>query len=178
MRSPRENGNSTIMAEASSLSAPFNTTFGPAGPVPPSKARVADLLALRELQASLGLEQTTEAVLRVGINAIVEILAIDCGLVLLDADERHGVLRVGWCQGRIIPTSEADLLERALGREIDTLRQGRQAGSLLLTAPTGAATARFLPEAVRALGYGSILLLGVGSGGRRTGVLILVARET
>jgi len=160
------------------LSAPFNTTFGPAGPAAPSKARVADLLALRELQTSLGLEQTTEAVLRVGINAIVEILAIDCGLVLLDADERHGLMRVGWCQGRIIPASEADLLERTLGREIDTLRQGRQAGSLLLTAPTGAATARFLPEAVRALGYGSILVLGLGSGGRRTGVLILVARET
>jgi signal transduction histidine kinase/CheY-like chemotaxis protein/GAF domain-containing protein len=164
------------MAEASSMSAPFNA-FGPARPEVPAKARIADLLALRELQSSLGLEQTTESALRTGINAIVEILTIDCGLVLLDADERHGLLRVGWCQGRVIPTSEADLLERALGREIDTLRQGRHTGSLLLTAPTGAATARFLPEAVRELGYGSILALGLGSGGRRTGVLILVARE-
>jgi signal transduction histidine kinase len=144
----------------------------------PSKARVADLLALRELQASLGQEQTVEAVLRTGINAIVEILAIDCGLVLLDPDDRHGALRVGWCQGRIMPTSESDLLERALAREIETLREGRRAGSLLLTAPTGATTARFLPEAVRSLGYGAVLALGLGSGGRRTGVLILVARET
>jgi signal transduction histidine kinase/GAF domain-containing protein len=164
------------MAEASSLSAPWSNP-APGAPSAPSKARVADLLALRELQASLGQEQTVEAVLRTGINAIVEILAIDCGLVLLDADERHGALRVGWCQGRIMPTSKSDVLERALAREIGTLREGRRAGSLLLTAPTGATTARFLPEAIRSLGYGAVLALGLGSGGRRTGVLILVARE-
>src|SRR5215510_6901994 len=105
MRSPREEGDSTTMAETSSLSVP------PLSPVPapaaatPAQAQVADLLALRELQTSLGLEQTAEAVLRAGINAIVEILAIDCGLVLLESDDRHGTLRVGWCQGRIMPTS-------------------------------------------------------------------------
>src|SRR5258705_5019475 len=176
MRSPREDGNSTIMAEASSLSAPWSNP-APGAPSAPTKARVADLLALRELQASLGQEQSVEAVLRTGINAIVEILAIDCGLVLLDADDRHALLRVGWCQGRIMPTSESDVLERALAREIDTLREGRRAGSLLLTAPTGVTTARFLPEAIRSLGYGAVLALGLGSGGRRTGVLILVARE-
>jgi signal transduction histidine kinase len=164
------------MAEASSLSAPWSNP-APGAPSPPAKARIADLLALRELQSSLGQEQSVESVLRTGINAIVEILAIDCGLVLLDADDRHALLRFGWCQGRIMPTSESDVLERALGREIDTLREGRRAGGLLLTAPNGAATARFLPEAIRSLGYGAVLALGLGSGGRRTGVLILVARE-
>jgi signal transduction histidine kinase len=129
---------------------------------------VADLLALRELQASLALEETDTAVVRVGTNAVVEILAIECGLTLVDATPHHPDIRFGWCQGRAMPREEVESLARGLEPVIDEVRRGRVA-SRLLGAP--------LPAALRASGLQSILVLGLGSGGRRTGALVLASRD-
>jgi signal transduction histidine kinase len=163
------------MAEIESLNVPY--VRPPQGGAPaPAKPLAADLLAVRELQASLGLEDAAEAVVRVGTNATVEILAVECGLTFIDAEGPHPALRFGWGQGRTMPAAEADALERGLEGSIDEVRSGR-AGSLLL-GPAGTQQAGgSLPAALRARGFGAVLILSLGSGGRRTGAMVLLARE-
>jgi signal transduction histidine kinase len=149
-----------------------------AGAAPASAAGrplVADLLALRELQASLALEETDTAVVRVGTNAVVEILAIECGLTLLDATPDHAEIRFGWCQGRAMPREEVDTVTRGLEGVIDEVRRGRVPSRLL--GGQGAPGSVPLPAAVRDSGLQSILVLGLGSGGRRTGALLLASRD-
>src|SRR5436190_23752357 len=75
----------------------------------------ADLLALRELQTSLGLEETDLGVVRIGTNAIVEILAIDRGLALVDATATRPEPPLGWCEGRASPQREIESVPRAVG---------------------------------------------------------------
>ena len=133
----------------------------------------ADLLALRELQTSLGLEESDLGVIRVGTNAIVEILAIDCGLALVDATASRPEIRFGWCQGRAMPQAEVEALLRALERDLNDVRRGR-VPSLLYGGPSKPVPG---DAPVRALGLSSVLLLGLGSGGRRTGALLLASRE-
>jgi signal transduction histidine kinase len=136
---------------------------------------VADLLALRELQASLALEETDTAVVRVGTNAVVEILAIECGLTLVDATPQHSEIRFGWCQGRAMPRQDVEALTRALDPAIDEVRRGRVASRLL--GSQGAPGSLPLPAAARDSGLQSVLVLGLGSGGRRTGALVLASRD-
>jgi signal transduction histidine kinase/GAF domain-containing protein len=135
---------------------------------------IADLLALRELQTSLSLEETDLGVVRIGTNAIVEILAIDCGVTLVDATGSRPEIRFGWCQGRAMPQAEIESLLRALERDLQDVRRGRVA-SLHYGGPPGSTPA--VAQPVRALGLSSLLLLGLGSGGRRTGALLLASRE-
>src|SRR5262245_34894613 len=134
----------------------------------------ADLLALRELQTSLGLEESDLGVIRVGTNAIVEILAIDCGLALIEATATRPEIRFGWCQGRTMPQAEVESLLRALERDLNDVRRGR-VSSLQYGGPASPVPASAAPA--KALGLRSILLLGLGSGGRRTGALLLASRE-
>jgi len=134
----------------------------------------ADLLALRELQTSLGLEESDLGVIRVGTNAIVEILAIDCGLALVEATATRPEIRFGWCQGRAMPQAEVEALLRALERDLNDVRRGR-VPSLLYGGPSTPVPGSAAP--LRALGLSSVLLLGLGSGGRRTGALLLASRE-
>jgi hypothetical protein len=91
---------------------------------------VADLLALRELQASLALEETDAAVVRVGTNAVVEILALECGLTLVDATPNHPEIRFGWSQGRAMPRPDVEALSRAHDPLIEEVRRGRVASRL------------------------------------------------
>ncbi|HYV17901.1 MAG TPA: GAF domain-containing protein [Verrucomicrobiae bacterium] len=149
----------------------------PAGrstPAVSGRPLAADLLALRELQASLGLEETDLGVVRIGTNAIVEILAIDCGIALVDATATRPEIRFGWCQGRAMPQAEIEALLRALERDLQDVRRGRVPS---LHYGGAAASSPDVAGPVRALGLNSLLLLGLGSGGRRTGALLLASRE-
>ncbi|HET8945684.1 MAG TPA: hypothetical protein VFQ07_01770, partial [Candidatus Polarisedimenticolia bacterium] len=128
----------------------------------PGRPLAADLLALRELQASLGLEETDLGVVRIGTNAIVEILAIDCGVALVDATATRPEIRFGWCQGRAMPQAEIEALLRALERDLQDVRRGR-VPSLHYGGASAASPGVAAP--VRALGLNSLLLLGLGSGG-------------
>jgi len=143
---------------------------GPSGS--PGRALAADLLALRELQTSLGLEESDLGVVRIGTNAIVEILAIDCGLALVDATATRPEIRFGWCQGRAMPQAEIESLLRALERDLQDVRRGR-----VTSLHYGASGSTGVAPPMRALGLTSQLLLGLGSGGRRTGALVLASRE-
>src|SRR5262245_37304701 len=125
----------------------------------------ADLLALRELQTSLGLEETDLGVIRVGTNAIVEILAIDCGLALIDATATRPEIRFGWCQGRAMPQSEVEALLRALERDLSDVRPG-PGPSLTYGGPSSPIPGS--PPPAKALGLSPILPPGPGSGGRPT----------
>jgi signal transduction histidine kinase len=143
----------------------------------PSRSLLADLLALRELQASLALEESDEAVIRVGANAIVEILTLDGGLVLVDGFGPRAEIRFGWRQGRTMAPREIETLARALGRELSDVRAGR-CGNLLLSTRAGtSAPAATVPAAAREMGFAAVLILGLGSGGRRSGALILASRD-
>jgi signal transduction histidine kinase len=150
----------------------------PAGRPPQNTATgrplAADLLALRELQTSLGLEETDLGVVRIGTNAIVEILAIDCGLALVDATANRPEIRFGWCQGHAMPQAEIESLLRALARDLQDVRRGRVPN---LHYGGASASSPGVAGPVRALGLSSLLLLGLGSGGRRTGALLLASRE-
>jgi len=137
----------------------------------------ADLLSLRELQASLALEENDDAVVRVGTNAIVEILAIDCGLALVDGEAGRPPIRFGWLQGRAMVAAEMDSLAEALKRAIASARDGSTGTQLLVAASRAVPGAPALPAQVRALGFSSVLILGLGSGGRRSGALVLAARD-
>jgi signal transduction histidine kinase/GAF domain-containing protein len=155
---------------------PAATPAAGAGSAPGAgRPLVADLLALRELQASLALEETDTAVVRVGTNAVVEILAIECGLTLVDATPHHPEIRFGWCQGRAMPREEVETLGRGLEAVIEEVRRSRVASRLL--GSHGAPGSAPLPQAARASGLQSILVLGLGSGGRRTGALVLASRD-
>jgi signal transduction histidine kinase len=141
------------------------------------RSLLADLLALRELQASLALEESDEAVIRVGANAIVEILTLDGGLVLVDGFGPRPEIRFGWRQGRTMATREIEGLARALGRELSDVRAGR-CGNLLLSTRAGtSAPAATVPAAAREMGFAAVLILGLGSGGRRSGALVLASRD-
>jgi len=141
------------------------------------RSLLADLLALRELQASLALEESDEAVVRVGANAIVEILTLDGGLVLVDGFGSRPEIRFGWRQGRTMAQREIEGLSRALGRELSDVRAGR-CGNLLLSTRAGAtAPAATVPAAAREMGFAAVLILGLGSGGRRSGALVLASRD-
>src|SRR5262245_8324274 len=134
-------------------------------------------MSLQELQASLALEENDDAVVRVGTNAIVEILAIDCGLAMVDAEAGRPPIRFGWLQGRAMTHSEMESLAAALDREIAAARDG-SAGTRLLTAePVAPQGAPALPSEARALGFNASLILGLGNGGQRTGTLVLAARD-
>jgi len=137
----------------------------------------ADLLSLRELQASLALEENDDAVVRVGTNAIVEILAIDCGMSLVDGEEGRPPIRFGWLQGRAMVDTEMDSLAAALKRAITSARDGSAGTQLLVATSRAVPGAPALPPEVRALGFSSVLLLGLGSAGRRSGALVLAARD-
>src|SRR5262245_13914541 len=117
MRSPRGSGNSSTVAAGGSAhaSAPGAASGAASGAGPvglpaafAGRPLAADLLSLRELQASLALEENDDAVVRVGTNAIVEILAVDCGLAMVDAEAGRPPIRFGWLQGRAMTHSELD----------------------------------------------------------------------
>ncbi len=115
---------------------------------------------------------------RVGTNAIVEILAIDCGLAIVETTPGRPPLRFGWLQGRAMTAPEMESLQRTLEREIAEVRDGTSGTRLLADAPAvPGAGAPAIPASVRALGFGAVLLLGLGSGGRRSGILALAARD-
>ena len=154
---------------------PAAPAAGPGSASGAGRPLVADLLALRELQASLALEESDTAVVRVGTNAVVEILAIECGLTLVDAVPHHPEIRFGWCQGRAMPREEVETLTRALDPVIEEVRRGRVASRLL--GSQGSPGSVPLPMAARASGLQSVLVLGLGSGGRRTGALLLASRD-
>src|SRR6185436_4223058 len=177
MRSPKDGAHSSTAIGGSSGAAAGAARPPLTGTAP--RPLVADLLSLRELQASLALEETDDAVVRVGTNAIVEILAIDCGLAIVETTPGRQPLRFGWLQGRAMTAPEMDSLQRTLEREIAEVRDGSSGTRLLADAPAvpgGGAPA--LPASVRALGFGAVLLLGLGSGGRRSGSLVLAARDS
>jgi signal transduction histidine kinase len=146
-----------------------------AGAASAERPLVADLLALRELQTSLALEETDTAVVRVGTNAVVEILAIECGLTLVDATPHHPEIRFGWSQGRAMPRQDVEALTRTLEPVIEEVRRSRVASRLL--GSQGAPGSVPLPAAARASGLQSVLILGLGTGGRRTGALLLASRD-
>jgi len=173
MRFSREDGNSSTAAAAGRSGAA-------AGPLPAALAGrplAADLLSLRELQASLALEENDDAVVRVGTNAIVEILAIDCGMALVDGEEGRGPIRFGWLQGRAMAAAEMDSLAGALKREIGSARDGSAGTQILVATARAVPGTPALPPEVKALGFSSVLILGLGSGGRRSGALVLAARD-
>jgi signal transduction histidine kinase/ActR/RegA family two-component response regulator len=174
MRSPRASGNSSTAAAAGSAhaSAPGGLHASFAG-----RPLAADLLSLRELQASLALEENDDAVVRVGTNAIVEILAVDCGLALVDGAEGRPPIRFGWLQGRAMATGEMDSLAEALKGDIAAAREGRTGTQLLVAAPHAVPGTPTLAAQVRALGFSSVLVLPLPSGGRSCGVLVLAARD-
>jgi len=167
------------MRKAEPLSAAASSTAVRSGydPGPSSRSLLADLLALRELQASLALEESDEAVVRVGANAIVEILALDGGLVFIDGFSGRPEIRLGWRQGRSMPQREIDALARALERELADVRAGRCGNLLLSTRPGATTPAATAPAAARDLGFAAVLILGLGSGGHRSGALILASRD-
>src|SRR5215475_2869826 len=108
MRSPKDGGHSsTAIGGAPGAGAAVRPPLTGTAPRP----LVADLLSLRELQASLALEQSDDAVVRVGTNAIVEILAIDCGLAIVEGAPGRPPLRFGWLQGRAMTAPEMDSLQ-------------------------------------------------------------------
>ena len=168
------------MADALARSAHVSMKHGGRGPAEAAgsgRTLVADLLALRELQASLALEESDQAVVRVGTNAIVEILTLDGGITFIDAFAGRPELRFGWRQGRAMPQDEIESLARALERELQDVRAGRCASLLLGRSQQASAPATPVPSSVRVLGFASVLVLGLGSGGRRTGVLVLASRD-
>ncbi|HUD72566.1 MAG TPA: GAF domain-containing protein, partial [Dongiaceae bacterium] len=176
MRSPKDGAHSSTAIGGTSGAAAGAARPPLTGTAP--RPLVADLLSLRELQASLALEETDDAVVRVGTNAIVEILAIDCGLAIVETTPGRPPLRFGWLQGRAMTAPEMESLQRTLEREIAEVRDGSSGTRLLADAPAvPGAGAPALPAPVRALGFGAVLLLGLGSGGRRSGSLVLAARD-
>src|SRR5262245_50710158 len=162
MRSPRASGNSSTVAaggsaHASATGAASGAASG-AGPVGlpaafAGRPLAADLLSLRELQASLALEENDDAVVRVGTNAIVEILAVDCGLALVDGAEGRPDIRFGWLQGRTMANGEMDSLAEALKGEIASARDRGPGTQLLVAAQHALPGTPTLAAQVRALGF-------------------------
>src|SRR5262245_41429825 len=173
MRSPRQGRNSSTSPAPTSRATSVSEGLPPVTALA-ARPLAADLLSLRELQASLALEETDAAVIRVGTNAIVEILAIDCGLSLYDAEPGRPPIRFGWLQGRAMIEGEMDSLCRALVDEIAASRNGGGTRLLMVSPVPGAPS---LPGAARALGFSSVLIQCLPSGGRSAGTLILAARD-
>src|SRR5262245_11417397 len=109
MRSPKDGAHSSTAIGGSPAAGSATTRPPLTGAAP--RPLVADLLPLRKLQASLALEETDDAVVRVGTNAIVEILAIDCGLAIVETTPGRPPLRFGWLQGRAMTAPEMDSLQ-------------------------------------------------------------------
>src|SRR5436190_8260720 len=73
-----------------------------------------------------------------------------------------------------MPQAEIESLLRAVDRDLQDVRRGRVPS---LHYGGASASSPDVIGPVRALGLSSLLLLGLGSGGRRTGALLLASRE-
>jgi signal transduction histidine kinase/ActR/RegA family two-component response regulator len=185
----REGGNGTrttppaaaALTAAGAPALPSGAESGPAV-VGGGAVLLSHLQSLRELQAILSQEGRDEGILREGTAGTVEIVGADCAITLIEPTGSFPALRYGWNQGRHMAAHEIEILSRRLEQPIAQIREGRaprlilgpesgieelppDAGSAPPDGPTG------LP--LRSRRFGSVLLLDIGSGAGRRGVLIL-----
>jgi CheY-like chemotaxis protein len=133
------------------------------------------LFTLHEIQAALSQEADPGMILKVGTSAAVDMTEADCGAILIDAASGHGEFRYGRCHGRDLADDETELLAKVLEPFLAEVRQGSTSRLVLaLDHRVGeAAPSSGPPAELRTHGLNSVLILGLASGGRRHGALVL-----
>ncbi|MBI4169755.1 MAG: GAF domain-containing protein [Acidobacteria bacterium] len=132
------------------------------------------LQSLRELQVILSQEGSDMGILREGTAGTVEIVGADCAMALIEPSGAFPALRFGWSEGHHMAPHEIEIISRRLEGAIAQVREGKVA-RLILGAECGIEETAPDPAAVplRSRRLGAVLLLDIGSGAGRRGVLIL-----
>lgn len=167
-------------SEAPQQDQPAATPVAGDSPEAQPRATVRDhLRAINELQSTLVAEQRKDAVLRAGTLAVIELVGLECGVVLIGSAPGRDPFRFGQRGGRGMAQHEIEVLARSLDRDILAVRSGKVRRVILATAPAAAKDdcAGEPPEVVQARDLASVLILGIGGAGRRDGVMILGRRS-